>query len=136
MDTLLGRYAAIRRRCAQTARISLHEPISFKEHGHKTHSTPEPLAYLPSCLQIVPQRPPATAPRHVRSAFPLLFRFGEGYLRRARSTRKGKKRLCRKKFAEAGNARNIWWLAQESLLWTRHCGNFLAGAASATGSQA
>ena len=28
---LVGRYAAIRRRCAQTARISLHEPISLKE---------------------------------------------------------------------------------------------------------
>ena len=26
---------------------------SFKERGHKTHGTPELLAYLPSCLQIV-----------------------------------------------------------------------------------
>jgi hypothetical protein len=27
--------------------------INVKERGHKTNSTPEPLAYLPSCLQIV-----------------------------------------------------------------------------------
>ena len=51
--------------------------INVKERGHKTCSTPELLAYLPSCLQIV-----VAAFHHrflrFRSAFPLLFRFGEG----------------------------------------------------------
>ena len=58
------------------------------------------------------------------------------YLRRGRGTRKSKKHLCRKKFAEAGNTRKIWWLAQESPLLARHCGNFLAGAASPNAFQA
>jgi hypothetical protein len=52
--------------------------ISFKERGHKTCSTPELLAYLPSCLQIVVTVVFAAAFRRFRSAFPLLFRFGEG----------------------------------------------------------
>ncbi len=51
---------------------------SFKERGHKACSTPELLAYLPSCLQIFVAVVCAAAFRRFRSAFPLLFRFGEG----------------------------------------------------------
>ena len=66
----------VKRRCAQTARISLHKPISLKERGHKTYSTPELLAYLPSCLQIF------IAVFHHRfrtfpPPFPSALRFGE-----------------------------------------------------------
>jgi hypothetical protein len=51
--------------------------INVKERGHKTCSTPELLAYLPSCLQIV------VAAFHHRfrtfpPPFPAPFRFGEG----------------------------------------------------------
>jgi hypothetical protein len=51
---------------------------SLKERGHKTCSTPELLAYLPSCLQIFVAVVFAAAFRRFRSAFPRLFRFGEG----------------------------------------------------------
>jgi hypothetical protein len=52
-------------------------PIRLKERGHKTRSTPEPLAYLPSCLQNS-----CDGLRHrfqtVPAPLPLPVRFGEG----------------------------------------------------------
>ena len=52
----------------------------FKERGHKTHSTPELRAYLPSCLQNFLTAFSAAC-RRFRSAFPHRFRFGEAVFR-------------------------------------------------------
>ncbi|WP_374436272.1 hypothetical protein, partial [Tabrizicola sp.] len=68
---------------------------------------------------------PSASVRHRRCSASV-----RGYLRSRAGTRKSKKHVRRKIFAETGKDRKIWWLAQETPLRTRQCGNFLAAAAS------
>jgi hypothetical protein len=119
----------VRRRCAQTARISLHfHQCQRAIVRQKTCDPPIPWR-IPSRLAFRFSEPslpfPSASARHRRVSASV-----RGYLRRAPRTRKSKKHHCRKFFAETGNPRKIWWLAQENPQVTRRCGNFLAAAAS------
>lgn len=66
----------LRRRCAQTARISLHS-INVKERGHKNNGTANPLA-RPAALPPEFLAAASAAGPLVPSAFQRLVRFGEG----------------------------------------------------------
>ena len=112
--SLVGRYATIKRRCAQTARISLHKPISLKElSADKKHTIRQILGvslralssdFAELCFGLRLSSVPS----------PSLLRFGRRYLRRQSDSRKREKRDRRKNFAPFGNCRNIWGLAKET----------------------
>ena len=125
----------VRRRCAQTARISLHFQICQRAIVRQKTCDPPTSWRIPSRLAFrfseLPLPSPAASVRHRRVSASV-----KGYLRRAPRTRKSKKHLHRKIFAETGKRRKIWWLAQETLQSTRHCGNFVAIAALQRPSQA
>jgi hypothetical protein len=119
----------LRRRCAQTARISLHY-IKFSKSYLQTKNvrSANSLAYpFAPCLQIF--RTFASSYRRFRPS-PSRFRFGEAVFTETARKPQEQKTRCRKNFAETGKLRKILWLAQESLQTTRRCGNFLALAAS------
>jgi hypothetical protein len=110
---LVGRYAAIRRRCAQTARISLHEPISLKELS--SDKIPRGASFLAyprlTCLQNF--RVLSLACAAVRSRHRHVSASVSGYLRRAAASRKREKHKPAKIFHISGKRCEIGGLAQE-----------------------
>jgi hypothetical protein len=79
----------------------------FKERGHKTISTPETLAYLPSCLQMVT----AAFHRHFQSGTPAhtpTSRFGEGVFTETEPSPQEQKRVLCEFFAALRRYRKIW----------------------------
>ena len=119
----------LRRRCAQTARISLHT-FNFQRAIVRQKTCDPPTSWrIPSRLAFRFSEPslpfPFASVRHRRRSASV-----RRYLRRQPGTRKSKKRVRHNYFAEAGKHRKIWWLAQERAQQTRRCGNFLALAAS------
>ena len=117
----------LRRRCAQTARISLHVQSVSKsaDTKHAAHQNLWRTCRLASRFSELSLRLTVASVRHRHVSASV-----RRYLRRASGTRKSKKHVCRKNFAETGKLRKIWWLTQETLQLTRHCSNILALAAS------
>ena len=92
ISTLVGRYAAIRRRCAQTARISLHyQSVSKSDRQTKNERTAKSLAYpFAPYRQVFRSFPWALAAGSFRSRH--ISASVERYLRRPPGTRKREKR--------------------------------------------
>jgi hypothetical protein len=116
----------IKRRCAQTARISLqYQSVSKSDRQTKNVRSARTLAYpFAPCLQIFRSFLSAFAVgpfRHRRVSASV-----DGYLRRRRGARKREKRDLRKNFGRIGNSRKIWGLAQEMAQVTTLCGKNLA----------
>ena len=126
----------VRRRCAQTAHISLHVHQCQRARGQnkpRRQSPSVPRTALPSeipnfriVVALLSHRFVFASVRHRRC-----FASVRRYLRRPAGSRKRKKTLPTHFFHESQKTLKIWGLAQEKAQLALRCGNLLALAACA-----